>query len=276
MRQAGAVRGPTYKGNVGNLMQHWTLCEILTSLAATQRGASHLSYVDAHAMAPGAVSRPARNDKSRQTFDRVRDGLPVGSTDERSIYEQSWRRLNQEREGYPNSAAFVADVWKDRVSMLLCERDPDTAAQLDAWARHRNEVTVFTGDWRERFEEGLPDASLTLVSFDPYMYNRRCNAHSPDEGCLYPSDLERTVDALDAVQGRVLVQLSTYDTNDDNPQGAVISSVNTILVKSHFCLAAVVRVNGKMMSLVYVRGIEPCAEFADMPGRFRRWLATHQ
>ena len=40
-----------YKGNDGNLMQHWTLCEMLT---VAQRHASCLTCVDAHAMAPAA------------------------------------------------------------------------------------------------------------------------------------------------------------------------------------------------------------------------------
>ena len=45
MKQAdtsAALRGLPYKGNVGNLMQHWTLCEVL---ATAQRHASCLSYV---------------------------------------------------------------------------------------------------------------------------------------------------------------------------------------------------------------------------------------
>ena len=40
---------PDYKGNFGNLMQHWTLCEILRIANNHARG---LNYIDAHAMAP--------------------------------------------------------------------------------------------------------------------------------------------------------------------------------------------------------------------------------
>lgn len=277
MSQAGALEAvprPTYKGNVGNLMQHWTLCEVVTAIAAAEHGTSCLNYVDAHAMAPVASSRPSRNDKSRQTFDRVRDGLSEGSAGEQSVYEQAWHRLAQGRAGYPNSAAFVEDVWEGRVSMLLCEADRITAAELDAWARDRNEVTVFEGDWRERFAQGLPNAPMTLLSFDPYSYNRRRHVEDWCRGNLYPSDLERTVDALDGVQGGVLIQLSTYGMRNDNSPEAVSGSVEDILAKGGLRSAAEVKVNARMMSLVYVRGIDMYAELADMPKRFKQWLDT--
>ena len=270
MRQAAApeaVRRPTYKGNVGNLMQHWTLCE---TLKVAQRHASCLSYVDAHAMAPVALCRDAKC----ATFDRVRGGLGK-CVDQQSAYEQAWRRLVQGREGYPNSAAFVEDIWKGRVSMLLCETDPTTAAELETWARGgRKDVRVFKGDWLQKFRKGLPGGPLTLLSFDPYMYNRHRRKRCP--GNLYSSDLELTVCAVDALRGRVLLQLSTYDTNDGNPQEAVILSVDAILAKGCFRRTAVVRVNGKMMSLVYTRGIDWFEELADMPQRFKRWLKTHR
>ena len=40
---------PTYKGNVGNFMQHSTLCEMLN--IAHGQGAPGLNFIDAHAMA---------------------------------------------------------------------------------------------------------------------------------------------------------------------------------------------------------------------------------
>ena len=45
---------PPYKGNKGNLMQHWTLCDVLR---IAQRHHSALNYIDAHAMAPLATRR---------------------------------------------------------------------------------------------------------------------------------------------------------------------------------------------------------------------------
>ena len=267
MRQAAepaAVRRPTYKGNVGNLMQHWTLCE---TLSVVQRHVSCLSYVDAHAMAPVAWRRDAEN----KVFDRVRD-----SERPKSAYERAWWRLAPGRQGYPNSAAFVRNLWDGRVAMLLCEIDSSTAAEVGAWAVERTGVTVVDGDWRTRFEQGLPDAPMTLLSFDPYMYDRRRDVTDPGKGNLYPPDLELTVDALDAVRGGVLVQLSTYGTQAGNSQDAAIASVNAILDEGRLRPVAVVRANRKMMSLVYARGIDWFAELADMPQRFRRWLEAHR
>ena len=40
---------PTYKGNVGNLMQHWTLCAILDIADEHVPG---LNFIDGHSMAP--------------------------------------------------------------------------------------------------------------------------------------------------------------------------------------------------------------------------------
>ncbi len=158
--------------------------------------------------------------------------------------------------------------------MLLCETDPATVVALKGWAQDRKEVRVVAGDWRDRFEDGLPDAPLTLLSFDPNMYNR--HPRERDSRNLYPSDLERTVRALCAVRGGVLVQLSTYAANDGNAQGAVISSANTILASGGLCLAAAVRVDGQMMSLVYARGLGWSAELAGLPERFRAWLDTYR
>ncbi|MCY4637586.1 MAG: hypothetical protein OXG04_24370 [Acidobacteria bacterium] len=237
----------TYKGNVGNLMQHWTLCEILT---VAQRHASRLSYVDAHAMAPVASVQSERKDERRQTFDCVRDGRPGRE----SVYERAWHRLTPNGQGYPNSAAFVEDVWNGRVSMLLCEMDPSTAAKLRAWAQGRTEATVIEGDWRTSFKDGLPDAPMTLLSFDPYSYDRTPSVKK--RSYLYPSDLKLIVDALDGVQGGILIQLSTYGVKRGDSQEAVALSVKEILQKGRLRLAAVVKVNESMMSLVYVRGID--------------------
>ena len=96
------------------------------------------------------------------------------------------------------------------------------------------------------------------------------------KGNLYPSDLERTVDALDGVQGGVFVQVSTYGTRNGNSQDAVTRSVREILAKGHFRTAAEVKVNQRMMSLVYARGIAWRVELADLHTRFQEWLDSHQ
>ena len=121
-------------------------------------------------------------------------------------------------------------------------------------------------------EAGLADGALTLVLFDPYMYNRRLGVKAPNTANLYPEDIEMALDAMSRVNDGILIQLSTYDTNDNNPQGAVISSINSKLVARDFTLCSVVPANKKMMSLVYARRVPWSRELTDLPYRFQEWL----
>ena len=267
---------PTYKGNAGHLMQHWTLCELLE--VAARKGVTGLNYIDAHAMAPLATERQAQDD----LFDYVKNCSPSSGE---SAYELAWRQLAPHG-GYPNSAAFVEQVWKGDFSMLLCETDRATCQEIEPWLQRVADpdsckaTELFCGDWLSRFEKGLPspadvglaDGSLTLVLFDPDMYNR--NWRPRNSRNLYPEDLETAMCKMDRLDGCVLIQLSTYDVNDNNPQGAVISSVNQILVANDFQLLAVVRLDGRMMSLVCARNVSWADELADLPDRFDKWLTV--
>ncbi len=270
----------TYKGNVGHLMQHWTLCELLTIAGKHTSG---LSFIDAHAMAPHAHTRTVGNRR----FDRVRDGLPGTSACERGWQYQA------PQAGYPNGAAFVEQLWTRDFSMLLCEIDPSTIAQLNPWLRlvgksdRCRNTQLFPDDWRYRFDMGLPspvevsllEGSLTLVSFDPYMYDssRRFDDQGDrNKGNLYPDDIERALPTLRGLQGGIIIQLSTYSRGHNNaaPQEDVIASVNKILTPVGFAQLAVVRVNLDMMSLVYAHDVTPEVEveLVRLPDRFTRWL----
>ena len=278
----------TYKGNVGHLMQHWTLCELLT--IAKKNDTSGLNFIDAHAMAPWATE-PQRPDRTfTGVQNTVRDNLQGDS-----VYEEAWHaiRTRKQGEGYPSSAAFVREVWKKDYSLLLCEINEATADEIGLWlddvvhqdVNSRHNPELFPGDWRNRFEEGLPNPAgdglgknpLTLVSFDPHLYSRHPDGHANRvengeyEDILRPQHLELALRALKDVTGRILIQLSTYSAQN-NPQGAVISSVNSILIRDGFKLVGVVRVNGHMMSLVCARHVEWSADLADLPGRFNEWI----
>ena len=268
----------TYRGNAGNLMQHWTLCELLVIAGKHSSG---LSFIDAHAMSPLARERCDSDSK----FSRVQTQLPG----QESVYEQAWHHLAPQGEGYPNSAAFVKKIWKGDFSLLLCEKNPATVKEIKPWLKHARKsarcksAKLFPCDWRKRFEDGLPspsdvgltDDSLTLVSFDPYMYNSRRRFDDPKkrpEGNLYPDDMERALPAMNSFEGGVLIQLSTYSAQD-NSQEAVISSLNAILEPSAFTLCGKTRIKKQMMSLVYARNVAWSAELADLPNRFKEWLA---
>lgn len=114
---------------------------------------------------------------------------------------------------------------------------------------------------------GLSADALTLVSFDPYLYSTHTFDNGPN---IYREDLVRTLDAL-ACEGPFVIQLSTYEAQN-NHQGAVISSVNSVLYGEGFGLAAVVRVNGRMMSLIYAREVGWATELARLPDNFTNWL----
>ena len=275
----------TYMGNVGHLMQHWTLCEILN---VANKHVCGLNYIDAHAMAPWAT---IRTDRKINRLDAVRRSLSSCPPGQNSVYERAWSSLahQQKREGYPSSAAFVRQVWDGHrpYSMLLCENNLNTAAEIAQWIRP-NEGCLFRGDWRKRFdqERGLPNSgdvglkrgSLTLVSFDPNLYSiHRYDQSGKGKPKLYREDLVRTLGALERVEGPVIIQLSTYTNNGGNRQQDVIDSANSVLTVHRFALPTVVKVNLgnniRMMSLVYARGKGWAGKFVDLPNNFQKWLS---
>ena len=272
---------PTYKGNVGHFMQHWTLCELLR--IAQAQGVQGLNFIDAHAMAPIAYERTDADCM----FDRVRNNLPGQG----SVYEHAWHELRQqqqEQEGYPNSAAFVERVWECEFSLLLCEVDWPTIAELRAWCdrvrsleRCRN-AELFPGDWRDGFDQLLrspedvnldPD-SLTLVSFDPYHVSQHSRPKRTGPN-IYPEDLQLVKRRLEPLGRVVLIQLSTYSAKN-NPQQKVLCAVDEVLTQGHnnFNRAALVPLNGRMMTMIYARNVPQAwaDQLANLPDRFETWL----
>ena len=278
----------TYMGNVGHLMQHWTLCEVLT---AANKCTSGLNYIDAHAMAPWATE-PMNLDAR---FINCRNVLPG----QESVYERAWLALagQQQGAGYPSSAAFVRQVWQGKYSLLLCENNPTTINAINHWlpgTRQQPNCTcakLFPGNWRDRFEQGLPspaavglpEKSLTLVSFDP----NSCGANTPqrtpppDNPNVYPDDLRRALTGLSGIKGGILIQLCAYKSHRYNAQEDVIYSFDRILTHGEFQRVAVVRPlttkgqpHRSMMSLVYARGVTWADKLADLPDCFEKWLRT--
>ena len=258
-------------------MQHWTLCELVN--IADEQYVPGLNYIDAHAMAPIAHTPTEKRADRRTKFNGMRGGL----RDAQSVYERAWYQLTP-KHGYPNSANFVQHVWTRDFSMLLCENNPATVTALDKWLPsvqgqpRCKRAKVFFGDWRNRFREGLPrpwqvglsDGSLTLVSFDPDMYslaNQNCSRK------LCPNDVQQTLlPALAGVPGPLTIQLSTYDSaRGQAAQDDVIASVDPILAESRFTLAAKVKLNEDMMSLVYERDVPWREELSNLPRRFDKW-----
>lgn len=260
---------PTYKGNKGNLLQHWVLCE-LVSAARRRSSHSHLQFIDAHAMAPMAQPEPKRKES---VFDSVRVHLPGQG----SLYEKTWRSLDQGDATYPNSANFVKRIWTGRLSMLLCEKDEETLEALRDWAGSTPDVEVASGDWRSRFKGGLPESrTLRLLSFDPYMLS--CHAPTKRDrktGCMYPEDLDLIGQELQEGTD-LLIQLSTYTANGRNQQPDVDKCARDKLAPFGLERIARVAADGHMMSLVFARGLTWADELASLNTRFRRWLNIAQ
>ncbi len=282
---------PTYKGNVGHLMQHWTLCELLN--IAQRQGAPGLNFIDAHAMAPLARTKEHWDDEQ---FNRVeaqvqRDHGPGHVW--ASKYEWAWHHLTPSI-GYPNSAVFVEKVWRGSFALSLCEVDPTTIEELESWqdrvgrlARCQN-AKICRGDWRGSFaralrtldEVNLPDGSLTLVSFDPYLISRHPRPNQRDDrqsGTVYPQDLREVRNQLSGFDGKVIIYLPTYSAQN-NPQPEVLRKVDEKLTQdpNGFRREAQVRVDGNMMSLIYTRGFDPSGDWSRrlrrLPYDFTRWF----
>ena len=151
-------------------------------------------------------------------------------------------------------------------SLLLCERDEQTVSLLRSWAvKHGDiEIEIAAGDWRTRFDRALPkQEGLVFISFDPYMFNRHRRKENP--GNMYPADLDRLVDATGSFPENILIQLSTYDTNDDNGQNAVAECIRSGLESGGFEEVAIVKPSAKMMSLLYQRRVDFSAELTSLP-----------
>jgi hypothetical protein len=261
---------PVFRGNVGNLLQHWVLCEVL---AAWQGCANRIDFIDAYSMAPLADERPKR-DPSARTFDFVQRRLPGDQTP----YERAWHALAPGDGHYPNSAALLTVAWPGDYSLLLCESDPSTVRQLREWGDDIASearcvgVEIAEGDWRNRFRQGL-DASgdLTLLSFDPYLVNQRVSGRNPAN--MDPRDMELIAAAVRSVQRPIVIQLSTYSANGGNPQPAVLDATDSRLEPAGFERLGVARLDGHMMSMLYGRDLGEGPRLGDLPERFSSWLA---
>jgi len=264
---------PTFKGNRGNLLQHWVLVEVASLLQRVAPEPSSLCFVDAHAMSPWAV-RHVNPGQTAFEFERVRDGLPGQA----SAYELAWHALvGAGEDRYPSSAAFLRHTWRGSLHLLLCEHDESAAQEISKWLETLSPETsheLHRGDWRTRFESGLPrEYTNYLISFDPYMFDRHGPALAPNVGNMWPADIIRLCTPLiELPASRIVVQLSTYSANNGNPQAAVIETITPIFEAAGFRLDAKVRADGSMMSLVFSRGLSTPSPFATLEEQFSRWL----
>lgn len=264
---------PTYRGNRGNLLQHWVLVELLGCIR--ELGVRKLCFVDAYSMSPTPTrSERATTDQTAHEFDRVRSRLAHSS----SAFERAWLSLSHDLPSeYPSSAAFVRRCWSEHLHLLLCEADPATADDIDRWLSRLDErITSFElhrGDWRRRLAKPTPsDWDAYCFSFDPNMYDRH-DVRSPKAENMYSSDIELLRGAILQRRGApIVVQLSTYSVNGGNSQSDVFESVVPRFTEMDFS-ATYVRPDNSMMSLIFSHGVIVPSDLED---RFRLWLADRR
>ena len=267
---------PTYKGNRGNLLQHWVLAELVAVLPQQREPPARLCFIDAHAMSPFAV-RAENPGPTAGHFDAVAGRLPGQNTE----YERAWTALRGPRIQYPSSGLFVRHLWQGPLHLILCEAEKDTANEIGEWLQAVGPDTSWEfhrGDWRMRFHRGFPlmHFAAHLISFDPYMFDRHGPPAHPNPGNMWPSDIVRAGAAvLDLEPAPVVLQLSTYSANNANGQDDVIASINPIFEAAGLELAATVRADGNMMSMVFTRDV-PNIGNAQLQERFEGWIEQAQ
>ncbi len=264
---------PTYRGNQGNLLQHWVFCELMRIAAEYE---THVNLVDAYSMAPMARAQ-RRPGRSGYLFDCVEASLPgLGSA-----YENAWQALATGSSGYPNTAAILDQIWPGTYSMLLCEIDADTARDLKAWGEEikRNgrcqSLEIAENDWRGRLSQGVvTGVGLKLIAFDPNKFDRHGPParSNPRPEHMYPRDLELAAAFASRMVGTTLLQLSTFSAKNGNSQDEVTAAVDSILSEAGFVQGADVRAGGNMMSLVYSRDVRWASQLGELSAAFTDWF----
>jgi hypothetical protein len=275
------------RGNLGNLMQHWVLCEVLDQLS--KEDYRHLLQICTHSMAPWSVPEPIGYSKvhsprlhRRRYFDEVRRRLHGHST---SLYERSWRTLSSHFGlPYPSSALFSCDVWPRKISLLLCEAEPFVAKEIESWfglpevEARLDQKMIRQGDWRVGLSQDAVSSfcpDVILAELDPMQFEHRnpASEQARNGALLYPDDMDRLVAVFQNVVTPTVLQVSSYDVNHDNSLTVVEPAIAGPLQAAGFALAAKIKPNEQMISLVYCRGLTIWQSPNILNQRFTNWLS---
>ena len=113
---------------------------------------------------------------------------------------------------------------------------------------------------------------LMYISFYPYMFNPHPRNISP--GNMYQIDLDLLI-KMTRSYPEILIQLSTYDVNDCNPQEKVIEVIRSKFAANRFEEVAVIissKSKKMMMSLIYHHGLTFIDELISLSHRFKNWF----
>ena len=213
MQKKDESQKSTFKGNFGNLLQHWTLVEIvvlLKDLFPSQR----LTYFDAHSMSPYAhAERPDAH------FLNIFLKLCTGT----SKYENVWCELRstQSEISYPNSIAFVQAIWKNDILPILCEINPETYKQLAKYVSGISDKfdvkrRIVNSDWRKEWKaQSFDDSEVILASFDPNKFLKIDKSQGSFN--LTDNDVKSIIEKAKSISKTPLViQISIFGNSDDD------------------------------------------------------------
>jgi 23S rRNA (adenine2030-N6)-methyltransferase len=158
-----------HAGNHADVLKHVALLELLRLLTAKDKP---LAYVDTHAGAGGyAIAEEAeKTGEWREGIGRLWEGGKAPPAIERYLAAvRSWNVGSEALRRYPGSPGLAADALRTQDRLVLCESQPDVAAELTRrLADHDARVRVITGDGYATLKALLPPPERrALVLLDP-------------------------------------------------------------------------------------------------------------
>lgn len=267
------------KGNRGNLMQHWTLAEVIESLKQQYKS---LHFITTHSMAPWSIPIKAKESNCRQKFRQA--GRRLANLERPSIYEQHWKSLAVESGlPYPSSALFFASIWPaNQGSIAICEFDATTFNEIDGWIINEDIAdrflhhVVFRGDWRDSIRSPQiwnNTAECQFIEMDPmrYSFDVRAKRKKTESSTLYPEDIELLLSQIPSPPKCTVLMISSFSNQFGSmPFDQQRNSLDDILRRGDFNLQADVRVGHEMASFVFARGLQ--LQFENLQERFSNWL----
>lgn len=265
----------TFKANVGNLMQHWTFCETLGAIEETSQRPD-LFFLCTHSMAPGSQPGPRNsNPVLHQHFDRVLQRTFGGNADG-CAYAQAWRALSGPAGlPYPSSAAFAVNRWRGGLSLWLCENSAPVAAEISNWWNRddfpRNLLgrRIHERGWqacfqrpqqgrqqeeRELLVERASQCKIAFIECDPDMVITQEGTRRDNPRIIYYEDVFTIAQLATELDIPVVIQISSYSTQFNNPPEQVRDVVSRVMDENGFALRASVAVENTMTSLIYSNG----------------------
>lgn len=266
------------KGNRGNLMQHWTFAEVLTSLNSD----SKIHLVTTHSMAPWAIPEGKERENSCRRIFRLA-GKRLENHQNLSKYETAWKSLTVDAGlPYPSTAAFATKLSKaEGISVGLCEYDSQTADEIEGFlsnddlAGHFSHAILFRGDWRGAIQSPSiwnNTADCLYIEMDPMRYDTTNHTRKTTHPYnVYPEDLHTLLGSLPQTPKATVVQLSSFSTvNNNMPLDAQRDSMVSVLSSKGFQLQGETRVGMQMASFIFTRDLQ--LQCGDLQGRFATWL----